>query len=84
MGMASTRRTMRGTRGWGVRRRRAFAQLGGVDVAGGEEDEGFAFGFVGDAGDGDDALVFGKFEDFGDLRFDDFVRDHLAADLGEA
>ncbi len=62
----------------------AFLFEGGAGD-GGEEEDGFAFLFVGDADDGDAAFGFGvEVEDFVDGGFDGFVGDHFAGDFGEA
>lgn len=63
----------------------SFAEFARVDGDGGEEDEGLAFDFVGDGADGEFAVARGvDIEGAGNGAFDGFVRDHFAADFGEA
>src|SRR5438094_7374125 len=57
-------------------------QLGKIDIYRGEENECFAFGFVLDSDNCDQAFVFSrKAQQIDDLLFDGFVRNHFAADL---
>src|SRR5712691_1642271 len=61
------------------------AQLGLIDVDRAEENERFAFRFVGGGRDRDGAITFiPELERGENFLLDRFVRHHLATDLGEA